>query len=137
LRTLTTTGTYTHGAWLRTQGAWTKTFFIESLPGFNNPAALNHYLNLDNNVHTPDNKYGAIYSMNYDVLNASFTQQSMSAFYNAQCCGIAMQYQKFNTAVATGGLVPSDHRFFLSITLAGIGGFSPFSGGLNGVPMAR
>jgi hypothetical protein len=30
--------------------------------------------------------------------------------------------------------VPSDHRFFLSFTLAGLGNFSPFNGGLSGVP---
>ena len=30
--------------------------------------------------------------------------------------------------------VPSDHRFFLSFTLAGLGNFSPFSGAMSGVP---
>ena len=59
----------------------------------------------------------------------------MSGFYNAQCCGIAFEYQTFSL----GGLqsvvaVPSDHRFFLSFTLAGLGNFSPFSGALSGVP---
>jgi hypothetical protein len=30
--------------------------------------------------------------------------------------------------------VPSDHRFFLSFTLAGLGNFSPFNGAMSGVP---
>ena len=44
-------------------------------------------------------------------------KQRMSAFYNAQCCGIAFEYQTFNYGGVTAGLpVPSDHRFFLSFT---------------------
>jgi hypothetical protein len=35
----------------------------------------------------------------------------------------------------TAGLpVASDHRFFLSFTLAGLGNFSPFNGAMSGVP---
>ncbi|MDR1988726.1 MAG: hypothetical protein LBQ09_00675 [Acidobacteriaceae bacterium] len=134
LRTVSATGTYTHGTWARISTGWTKTFFIASLPGFNDPAFLNHYINFDSNVHTPDNKYGVLYTMNYDILRSSFLQQRVSAFYNAQCCGIAMEYRSSNIAAATNGSVPTDHQFFLSFTLAGIGSFSPFSGGLGGVP---
>ena len=54
------------------------------------------------------------------------------AFYNAQCCGINIEYQTYNL----GGLVelrrPQDHRFNLSFTLAGIGTFSNFFGAFGG-----
>ena len=61
-------------------------------------------------------------------------QERISGFYNAQCCGIAFEYQTYNFAGLPQYIVPSDHRFFLSFTLAGLGNFSPFSGGLGGVP---
>jgi LPS-assembly protein len=134
LRTVSATGTYSVGQWMQTSGGWSRKFFIEDLAGFDDPSRLDHYLNVGTNLHTPDNKYGGTYSMNYDVLRSSLLQQRMSAFYNAQCCGLAFEYQKYNLAIATGGRYPSDHRFFLSFTLAGLGSFSPFSGGLGSVP---
>ena len=58
----------------------------------------------------------------------------MSAFYNAQCCGLAFEYQTYNYGASSSSPIPSDHRFFLSFTLAGLGNFSPFNGALSGVP---
>ena len=58
-------------------------------------------------------------------------QQRMTGFYNAQCCGLAVEYQTVNYAFS---VLPPDHRFFLSFTLAGLGNFSPFNGALSGVP---
>ncbi|HEV2984216.1 MAG TPA: hypothetical protein VGX46_07500, partial [Vicinamibacterales bacterium] len=75
---------------------------------------------------------GGIYSFNYDILHSSLLQQRVSGFYNAQCCGLAFEYQTVNFGI--GAPIPSDHRFFLSFTLAGLGNFSPFSGALGGVP---
>ena len=61
-------------------------------------------------------------------------QQRTSAFYNAQCCGLSLEYQTFNFPSGNGFVIPSDHRFFLSFTLAGLGNFSPFNGALSGTP---
>ena len=58
----------------------------------------------------------------------------MSAFYNAQCCGIAFEFQSYNFRSGSGSPIPTDHRFFLSFTLAGLGNFSPFNGAMSGVP---
>ena len=53
--------------------------------------------------------------------------------YNAQCCGIAAEYQKFNLQGTFAPLgVPKDHRFNLSFTLAGIGTFSNLFGAFGG-----
>jgi hypothetical protein len=60
-------------------------------------------------------------------------QQRLSGFYNAQCCGIAFEYQRYNF-FNNWAPVPSDHRFLLSVTLAGLGNFSPFNGGMSGMP---
>jgi len=68
------------------------------------------------------------------VLHQTIVQQRISAFYNAQCCGLAMEYQTYNYGVNSSSPIPADHRFFMSFTLAGLGNFSPFNGALSGVP---
>ncbi|MEQ1912992.1 MAG: hypothetical protein ABMA15_29520, partial [Vicinamibacterales bacterium] len=85
-------------------------------------------------LQTRDRRYGAIYSFNYDIKKSAMLQQRISGFYNAQCCGIAAEYQTYNYGGLSSYLVPADHRFFLSFTLAGLGNFSPMSGGLSGAP---
>ena len=133
VRTLSTSTNYNWLSRLQTQVLWTKTFFIEGLNGFNNPQYLSHYLNVSTNARTLDNRYGTMYSFNYDILHGGFLQQRISAFYNAQCCGLAFEYQTYNYAGA-GSLFPPDRRFFLSFTLAGLGNFSPFNGAMSGMP---
>jgi hypothetical protein len=131
LRTLSANTTYNWSGRVQSTTGWTKRFFIAGLAGFNNPDFLDHSLNVATNVHTIDNRLGAVYSFNYDILRSGMTQQRISAFYNAQCCGIAFEYQTYNFA---GFNYPGDHRFFLSFSLAGLGNFSPFSGAMGAVP---
>ena len=85
-------------------------------------------------MHTKDNRFGGIYSFNYNVLQAYMQNQRITGFYNAQCCGLALEYQAYSFPPGSVTIVPSDHRFFLSFTLAGLGNFSPFNGALSGVP---
>jgi hypothetical protein len=70
--------------------------------------------------------------MNFDVLQSRMAQQRINGYYNAQCCGIAFEYQRFN--YSSSAAVPADNRFFMSFTLAGLGNFSPFSGALGNIP---
>ena len=117
---------------LQITGGWTKRGYIPELQGFNDPATLDHAINASTTAHTKDNRVGGIYSFNLDILHHTLVQQRISAFYNAQCCGLAMEYQTVNYGV--GSTIPADHRFFMSFTLAGLGNFSPFNGALSGVP---
>ena len=119
---------------LQTAIGWSHKLYIKELPYFNDKANLDHYLNVTSSLSTRDRRYGVNHSLNYDILKSTLLQQRTSAFYNAQCCGIAFEYQKYNFAGLPQYLVPADRRFFLSFTLAGLGNFSPFSGGLGGVP---
>ena len=130
-RTTTLSTNYRTGRFQSGVG-WTRRYFIEQLPGYNNPDLLTHYLNVDTRLSTADNRFGSSYSMNYDVVQARFTQQRINGYYNAQCCGIAFEYQRFNYPSAS--TVPADNRFFMSFTLAGLGNFSPFSGALGNIP---
>ncbi|HEY7291108.1 MAG TPA: LptA/OstA family protein [Vicinamibacterales bacterium] len=131
LRLITINGTYSWSQQVQASVGWSKKGFIEQLPGFNDPTQLDDFINASTNIRTRDNKYGVTYSMNYDILRSAFLQQQMTGFYNAQCCGLAVQYMVYNNPYAQ---LPSDHRFFLSFTLAGLGNFSPFNGALSGVP---
>jgi hypothetical protein len=132
LRTLSLNTNYNWAQRLQTTVGWSRNFFIAELPGFNDRNNLSNYLNVSANARTRDNKYGLNTSLSYDVGRSTLTQERISAFYNAQCCGIAFEYQRYN--YPSSYLLPSDNRFFLSFSLAGLGNFSPFSGGLNGVP---
>lgn len=134
LRTISANSSFNWRQTLQTTVGWTHNFYIAELPGYNDKANLPNYMNVQTNLQTRDRKYGTIYSLNYDVLRKSVQQQRISSFYNAQCCGIAFEFQRYNFAGLPSYLVPADNRFFLSFTLAGLGNFSPFSGGLNGVP---
>jgi hypothetical protein len=119
---------------VQVSGTWTKRGYIAELAGFNNPALLDHASTPSSTMHTKDNRVGGTYSFNYDVLASTMVQQRMSAFYNAQCCGLAMEYQTYNYGANSSSPIAADHRFFMSFTLAGLGNFSPFNGALSGVP---
>jgi LPS-assembly protein len=132
LRTISASGSYSWTGRVQSTVTWSKKAFIKDLPGFNNPDFLDQSINTSTNVHTKDNRFGGLYSFTYDVLRSNLLQQRITGFYNAQCCGIAFEYLLSNYGV--GYIVPSDHRFFLSFTLAGLGNFSPFNGAMGGVP---
>ena len=133
LRTMSVNGSYNwRSRWMTTVG-WSQRYFIEELAYFNDRNYLDHYLNVSTDLRTSNNQFGGSYMFNYDVLRSTMSQQRVTGFYNAQCCGIALEYQRYNFR---GGFapIPSDHRFFLSFTLAGLGNFSPFNGAMSGVP---
>jgi hypothetical protein len=133
LMTLSASGSYSHGDWLSTTGSWSQRRYIPGLIGFDNPAGADHYVGGSANVRRLGNKLGGTYSFNYDLRRDAFLQQRYLAYYNAQCCGVAIEYQTFNLrGTFTGVAVPQDRRFNLSFTLAGIGTFSNFFGALGG-----
>jgi len=122
LRTITITSNNNVRTRVSTQTSWTKQ---------NDPNGIgSDFLTLSTNAHTLDNRYGAIYSFSYNIYNRSFVQQRLMGFYNAQCCGLAFDYSTY----ASAPTLPSNHKFFISFTLAGLGNFSPFNGALSGVP---
>jgi LPS-assembly protein len=97
-----------------------------------------HFISGGATLRKPGNGFGGTYQFNYDILHTDFVSQTILGHYNTQCCGVIVEYQKFNygaqSAAAIG--VPKDHRFNISFTLAGVGTFSDlfgaFGGGLGG-----
>jgi LPS-assembly protein len=134
LRTISANGSYSWTKRVQTTIGWSKRGFIPQVPGFNDPTQQDQFINTQTTVRTTDNHVGITYSNNYDVLHSSMVQQQITGFYNSQCCGVAFQYQTYNYGVGSSSPIPSDHRFFLSFTLAGVGNFSPFNGAMGGVP---
>jgi len=134
LRTISASGSYSWANMFQLASTWSKRGFIPQLPGFNNPNLLDQAINAQTTLHTANNRLGGIYSFNYDILHKNVLQQRLSGFYNAQCCGIAFEYQTVNWGSLSNAPITSDHRFFMSFTLAGLGNFSPFNGALGGVP---
>ena len=82
------------------------------------------------NVSLDGGRIGGTYQLNWDITGGRILNQRWAGFYNAQCCGVMMEFQKFTYGLGTA--VPLDQRFNLSFTLAGIGSFSNFFGAFGG-----
>ena len=136
LRSVSANTSYSWAARLQTSVGWQKTGCVQQLlpVGVDCSSQTSQFVNVSSNAHTRDNKYGSVYTFNYDITHGGFLQQQITGFYNAQCCGLAFQYQTFNYGVGSSVPIAADRRFFLSFTLAGIGNFSPFNGAMSGVP---
>jgi hypothetical protein len=133
LRTLQANGSFSSGTWLQTSAGWSRVRYIPGLQGFDNPAFATNYVNASADLRRAGGRLGANYSFNYDLRRDAFLQQRYTAYYNAQCCGIAVEYQSFNLSGSFAGLgITEDHRFNLSFTLAGIGTFSNLFGAFGG-----
>jgi LPS-assembly protein len=129
--TFTASGTL-NASRVQVTGGWSRRRLIPELPEFSNPALANHDINATTTISNPGNRLGGTYSFNYDLQNDNFRQQRIMAFYNAQCCGITIEYQTYNLGGYSRYVVPQDNRFNLSFTLAGIGTFSNFFGAFGG-----
>jgi LPS-assembly protein len=128
---LTANGGLAEG-WVVLNAGWSLNRLIPSKIG--NPVTTSaHYLNAATVIRKPGNAWSGTYAFNYDLKNKDFLNQRIIAHYNTQCCGLAIEYQKFNFGTRAGAVgVPKDHRFNLSFTLAGIGTFSDLFGAFGG-----
>jgi LPS-assembly protein len=132
IRTIAASGTFNSSNVLQAEAGWSVRRFIEDLPGFEEDRS-NHYINASTTLRTRRNNFGGTYSFNYDLKNANFLQQRYMAFYNAQCCGVSMEWQTFNLQGSFAGFgIQQDRRFNISFTLAGIGAVPNFFGALSG-----
>ena len=137
IRTVAANGGFAIGPRFRADAGWSQRRFIKDLAGFDQ-ASSNHYLNASTTMRTRRNNFGGTYSFHYDLKNDEYLQQRYTAYYNAQCCGVAVEWQTFNLQGSFAGTsVTQDRRFNISFTLAGIGAVPNFFGGLSGQPNRR
>ena len=137
LKTLSASGTLRRGPWLDLSAGWSLRRLIPELPDYSNPASATHYLNASTSLRTASNRLGGGYSFNYDFRREFFLQQRIQGYYNAQCCGVVVEWQTMNFQGIPGVTVPQDRRFNISFSLAGIGTFSNFLGALSGQQQQR
>jgi LPS-assembly protein len=102
------------------------------------PQQRDNYLQAAARLRTPSNRVGGTYTFNYDLGRSTLLSSRIVAYYNAQCCGIAFEYQTYNFP-QFNPLYPvqADRRFNFSFTLAGLGTFSNFFGAFGGGGMGR
>ena len=132
LRTLSANGGLNFASVQATAG-WSQTRYIPGLRNFDVKANARNYLTASTSVRRPGNRIGGSYSFSYDLKNDAFLSQRLTAYYNAQCCGVGIEYQTYNLAGSFSSFgVPQDHRFNLSFTLAGVGTFSNLFGAFGG-----
>ncbi len=91
------------------------------------------FLNGTTTLKSEDNRVGGSYSFNYDLGRSTMLTSRIMGYYNAQCCGFAIEYQTYNFG-QTGALagLGNDHRFNFTFTLAGLGTFSNIFGAFGG-----
>lgn len=105
-------------------GSWSKQQVIPGLPNYSDPRYANHQLNVSGRFKKPGGAASVAYATYVDLLNNRFIQHRFGAFYNAQCCGVAMDYVVANYSHLG---FRNDKRFSVSFSLAGIGTFvNPF-----------
>jgi LPS-assembly protein len=98
----------------------------------------NNVLNTGAQLRSRRNMIGGSYSIDYDFGRSTLVQQRIQGYYNAQCCGLILEYQQFNYPSGIDPrLIPQDRRFNVSFSLGGIGTFSNFLGALAGQPTRR
>ena len=136
-KTLSASGFVRPNPLVDVSAGWSLRRLIPELPDFSRPESATHYLNASTTVRSPSNRLGGTYAMNYDFRRDFFLQQRVLAYYNAQCCGVVMEWQTFNFQGVPGITVPQDRRFNISFSLAGIGTFSNFLGALSGQQQQR
>jgi LPS-assembly protein len=137
LKTLSASGSLRGGNWLDLSAGWSRRRVIPELPDFADPARATHSLNAAATLRSASNRLGGNYSFNYDFQRDFFLQQRILGYYNAQCCGVVLEWQTFNLQGIAGVTVPQDRRFNISFSLAGIGTFSNFLGALSGQQQQR
>ncbi len=96
---------------------------------------LNHntFVQASSSMRWLDGRATGTYNVGWDIGRGYIVSQGIVWSYLAQCCGLTMEFQKFNYAsLGTNLAVPSDTRFNFGFILAGLGTFSNFFGAFGG-----
>jgi LPS-assembly protein len=136
IRTLAASGTVQAGGRLFASAGWSQRRHIPDLPGFEE-AFSSHHLTASTTLRSVMNRVGGSYAFSADLKESTLLNQRVLAYYNAQCCGVAAEYQVRNLQGVPGIGVPQDKRFNISFSLAGIGTFSNLLGALSGGQQTR
>ncbi len=124
--TIQANGTVKAGAWLETTGGWSQRKYLQIVNPLYRPP--NNFLSSRTNVNFGRSHVGGAYHFDFNLSEKTLVQQRIGLFYNAQCCGVGVEYQAYNYPNISRFIVPQDKRFNISFTLAGVGSFSNILG---------
>jgi LPS-assembly protein len=94
-----------------------------------NETQFNNYMTFGSSFRGLNGKIGGFFGFDYDFFRETLLQRRIQANYNAQCCGVAVEFQTRNYPFADPRFItPKDRRFNITFTLAGIGTFSNMLG---------
>jgi LPS-assembly protein len=131
LQSISASGQAAVGDWLSFNAGYSQRKLKQNINQV--PAYVNdNFLNANVNLRTSSNRVGGMYTFNYDIGRSTLLTSRIVTYYNAQCCGVAFEYQTYNFPGNYLG-INKDRRFNFSFTLAGLGTFSNFFGALGGV----
>jgi len=119
-------GSYGLREWLDVNGGWSQRKFSYD------PTRPDKFFNAGTTVKSRGNRIGGTYAFYYDIGRSTMLDQRIIGYYNAQCCGIVVEYQTMNYPQYSSYAVPQDRRFNIGFTLAGLGTFSNFLGAFGG-----
>ncbi len=119
-------GSYGLREWLELSGGWSQRKFSFY------PDRPDKFFNTSTTVRTRGNRLGGTYAFYYDIGRSTMLDQRIVGYYNAQCCGLVVEFQQYNYPQFSSFAVPQDRRFNIGFTLAGLGTFSNFLGAFGG-----
>jgi hypothetical protein len=102
-----------------------------------NPETHSTFVQGSTSMRWLDGRATGTYNISWDIARSYIVSQGAMLSYLAQCCGLTMEFQKFNYASLGVNLAtPSDLRLNIAFTLAGLGSipFSNFFGAFGGGP---
>jgi lipopolysaccharide assembly outer membrane protein LptD (OstA) len=125
--TIQLNGNYNAGKYVQTSAGWSQRKYVQNVL---NPAIIppNNFLSSRTNVNLGDGHVGGTYNFDLNLTDSTLVQQRIGFFYNAQCCGVGVEYQAFNYPNSSRFVVSKDRRFNISFTLAGVGAVSNLLG---------
>jgi LPS-assembly protein len=93
---------------------------------------VDSYLSSSTTLRFRNGRATGTYGLSWDVGRSTIVSQNVIGSYLAQCCGLQLEFQKFNYPQFGSFPIPADRRFNLSFVLAGLGTFSNFFGAFGG-----
>lgn len=97
------------------------------------PLNPNNFISGSTSMRWLDGRASGTYNVGWDIARGYVVNQQVRVSYLAQCCGLQVEFQKFNYAqLETAGAIPSDTRWNFGFILAGLGTFSNFFGAFGG-----
>jgi hypothetical protein len=91
-----------------------------------------NFLSASSTLRWLDGRANGTYSLSWDIGRGYVVSQSINGSYLAQCCGLLLEFQRFNYPESSDIPIASDTRFNFGFILAGLGTFSNFFGAFGG-----